>query len=270
MSAPALAPNSAKPVRPLWELLVLAGPTVAQMLSYTLMQFTDTVMLSRVGDLEALAAANAGGLAAALTGLGFGAMWLVNTLVSQSFGRGDYARCGRYLWQGVWLGVIFGAVVGPLAFIGGPVMTLLDHEPALVKMEATYLWIVLPFTVLKLVGLAGGQFLLAIGRPNRTLLAALFGVAVNIVANYALIFGNLGCPALGLVGAAWGTVIGQLAEAALLWVFVLSPKIRAKFGVLDWKPRRAPFGQLLRLGLPSGMQMTADVTAWTLFSFGVM
>ena len=45
--------------RPLVVLLFLAAPTVAQMASYTLMQFTDRWMLARVGDLEAAAAGTA-------------------------------------------------------------------------------------------------------------------------------------------------------------------------------------------------------------------
>src|SRR6185503_16376643 len=88
------------------ELLSLAGPTVAQMASYTLMQFIDTWLLAHYGTnkssgLEPTAASNSGLFSFALISLGFGALTLVNTLVSQSFGRGDRAECGRYLWQGV-------------------------------------------------------------------------------------------------------------------------------------------------------------------------
>src|ERR1051325_11178244 len=87
--------------RPLAELLRLALPTVAQMASYTLMQFLDTWMLSRVGDrvIPPTAAANSGILAFSVISLGMGVLWLVNTLVSQAFGRKDYAACGQFLWQ---------------------------------------------------------------------------------------------------------------------------------------------------------------------------
>ena len=255
---------------PLAELLVLAAPTVAQMISYAIMQYTDTVMLSRVGDLQALAASNAGGLCFALTALGFGTCLLVNTLVSQSYGAKKFARCGPWMWQGVWFGLIFGLLFIPLAPLGGPIMSLLNHEPALVSLEATYVWIVMPFTVVRMVGVAAGQFLLAINYPNRTLIAALVGVGTNILANWILIFGHLGFPALGLAGAAWGTVIGGIAETATLFAFASAPRFREKYNTLAWHFHKADFFRLLKLGLPSGAQMTADVTAWTLFSFGVM
>src|SRR4051794_16395797 len=96
--------------RPIVELLVLAAPTVAQMASYTLMQFTDRYMLARVGDLQAAAAGTAGITYFAVIGFGFGVLLVVNTMVSQSFGRGDHAATGRYLWQGIWFALVFGMV----------------------------------------------------------------------------------------------------------------------------------------------------------------
>ena len=81
---------------PLWELLSLALPTVAQMASYTVMNFTDTVMLSRLGLLEPTAAANASLFGFALISVGFGTMWVVNTLVSQAFGREDRTACAQH------------------------------------------------------------------------------------------------------------------------------------------------------------------------------
>src|SRR5687768_16433848 len=87
---------------PLRELMSLAGPTIAQMASYTVMHFIDTLMLSRVGNDAAAAAGTAGMFSFALISFGFGVLMLVNTLVSQSFGRKDYQECGRYLWQGIW------------------------------------------------------------------------------------------------------------------------------------------------------------------------
>src|SRR5579872_1319364 len=90
---------------PLVELLQLAGPTVAQMASYTVMQFIDTWMLASLGTDEPTAAGNAGIFAFSLVSLGVGTLFVVNTLVSQSFGRKDEQACGRYLGQGIWFSV---------------------------------------------------------------------------------------------------------------------------------------------------------------------
>ena len=101
------------PGRALGELLRLAGPTVAQMASYTVMQFLDTWMLARLGETAPTAAGNSGMFAFAVISLPFGVLWVVNTLVSQSFGRRDFASCGRYLWQGIWFALAFSLLLLP-------------------------------------------------------------------------------------------------------------------------------------------------------------
>src|SRR4051812_10784716 len=102
-------------VSPLKELLKLALPTVAQMISYTLMQFIDTWMLAhQLGELAPTASSNAGSLSFAFIGFGVGALLVVNTLVSQSFGQKNYVNCGRYLWQGVWFALVYSIVLLPL------------------------------------------------------------------------------------------------------------------------------------------------------------
>src|SRR4051812_29699695 len=84
---------------PIAELLILAAPTVAQMTSYTLMQFADRYMLGKVGTLEATAAGTAGMSYFSVLGFGFGVLLVLNTLASQSLGRKDYPAAGRYMWQ---------------------------------------------------------------------------------------------------------------------------------------------------------------------------
>src|ERR1700735_3918747 len=85
--------------RPLVELLHLALPTVAQMASYTVMQFIDVWILSRLGGTAPTAVSNAGMMAISSLSFGMGITIIVNTLVSQAFGRGEWRDCGKYLWQ---------------------------------------------------------------------------------------------------------------------------------------------------------------------------
>src|SRR5258706_14850594 len=97
------------PKHPLAELMHLAGPTIAQMASYTVMHFIDTLMLSRVGDESAAAAGTAGVFSFAPISFGVGVLMLVNTVVSQDFGGKGYHGCGGDLWPGNWGGVPFWA-----------------------------------------------------------------------------------------------------------------------------------------------------------------
>ena len=251
-------------------MLKLAIPTVAQMASYTLMQFIDTLMLSRVGETEATAGSNSGMLAFSTISFGVGVLWVVNTLVSQAFGRQDRNACGRYLWQGIWFGLLMSALLAPLLPVAPQMFRWFGHEPRLVRAESLYIQIVLAATVFKMIGTTFWQFLLATDRPVAVMLATAGGVAVNALAAWAMIFGHLGSPKMGIAGAAWGQNVGVFVEMSLLIFFATRPRIRRLYNLGDWKLRWREMRTLIVVGLPSGLQITADVLAWSLFSVWVM
>src|SRR4051812_19377988 len=256
--------------RPLVELLSLALPTIAQMTSYTVMQFTDTYMLSRVSDTAATAAAQAGMVEFSLLSFGVGVLLLVNTLVSQSYGAGDFRSCGRYLWQGIWVSLCFGLVTLPILPLAGPMFRAIGHRESMASMEATFFSVLLAAATLKLLSVSVGQFLLAVNRPNVVLVAAASAAGVNAVMNWVFIYGHLGAPALGVAGSAWSTNCALLVELLILVAVASRPAMVTKFHANDWKPRRAMMRTLLAVGAPSGVQVVAEVLAWTLFTVWVV
>src|SRR6185503_1433213 len=205
-----------KPRSPLAELLFLAFPTIAQMASYTVMQFGDTWMLSVLGVKEPTAAGNAGIFAWTIIGFVFGVIMCVNTLVSQNFGQKDYASCGRYLWQGVWFGLAYSLVVFPFIPLAGRGFSLFGHEAEMVPLETAYFTALVLGTPVKMTSAALGQFLLAVNRPWMVLLAAVCGAGINFFFNWLLIFGNWGFPRMGVAGAAWATNAAIGVEMSVL------------------------------------------------------
>ncbi|HEY0008567.1 MAG TPA: MATE family efflux transporter, partial [Tepidisphaeraceae bacterium] len=257
-------------VSPLRELLTLAIPTVLQMSAYTLEQFCDTYMLAQVSDDFATAAGQGGMLAFAVLSFGFGVMMLINAMVSQSFGADKKAECGRYLWQGIWFAVAYSVAVVPLIFIAAPVFTWMGHDERLIPLEVDYFNVSVYMIVVKMLAMALGQFLLAINRPNVVLAAAAVGVVSNVFVNWLLITGNWGFPALGVAGAAWGTNAAMTTELLIVGAFVFAPKIRRAYSTLQWRPETAKLKELLRHGVPSGLQISGDVISWTIFFGYVM
>ncbi len=249
---------------------MLAAPTVAQMASYTLMQFADRIMLARVGDLEAAAAGTAGIAFFSVLGFGFGVMLVVNTLVSQAFGRQDHHAAGQYLWQGVWFGLIFGLITLGLYPIADRFFLAMGHEPRMVVIEAEYLRIVALGGTLKLAQTAISQFLLGLHRPTIVLIGAIFGVVINLFFNWLLIYGNWGFPRLGVAGAAWGTNAAVLAELLVMGAFIFRPAFARQFNTLDLRLRAEKLRMLLKIGLPAGFQLICDVVAWMIFMNVIM
>ena len=251
------------------ELLAIALPTMAQTVSYTLMQFIDTWMLSRLGDTEAAAGGLAGLMAFAVICFGFGVLHLVNTLVSQSYGRGESRACGLHLWQGIWWALLYCALIAPVVpFVGGLFEAI--HGPRMAALETSYATIVLISAPLKLMGMAIGQFLLAVNRPRAVFYGAAIGVGFNVLTAWLLVFGSGGFPALGVAGAAWAQNVGVAIETAVLAMIALSPSIRRTYGVLRARFSPSDFRTLVRLGVPAGVQIASDVLAWTVFLLVIM
>src|SRR5687768_3239715 len=137
-----LSPSSLSdqpPRRPLAELLFLALPTVAQMASYTTMQFADSLQLAvGAGDAAATAAGMGGFMVFTAMSLAWGALLVVNTLVSQGIGAGNPESGGRYMWQGVWFGVAAGVLLLPTLLISGPVLARFGHSAEIVAYGKLY------------------------------------------------------------------------------------------------------------------------------------
>ncbi|HEV2295095.1 MAG TPA: MATE family efflux transporter [Tepidisphaeraceae bacterium] len=250
---------------PIVELLLLAGPTIAQMASYTVMQFADRWMLARVGDLEAAAAGTAGITYFSVIGFGFGVLLIINTLASQSYGRQDYTSAGRYLWQGIWFALMFGAITLVLFPYAPQLFTLMGHDPRMAHLESEYLRVVALAGWLKLACVAMSEFLRGIHRPGIVFIGSVGGVVTNVFFNWLLIYGNWGFPALGIRGAAWGTNAAVCVELLVMGAYVMHPTMARLFNTYDWALRRDLFMRLLRVGLPAGFQLICDIVAWTVF-----
>jgi MATE family multidrug resistance protein len=229
------------------------------------MQFADRGMLAAVGDLEAASAGTAGMLFFCFLGFGYGVLFVVNTLASQAYGRKDYAQAGPYMWQGIWFGLMFGIATMAMYPFAGALFAMMGHEPRMVGLEVAYFQVILLGGPLKLVTLAMGQCLLGLHRPMIVFVAAVCGVAVNLLLNWVLIYGNWGFPAMGVAGAAWGTNGAVLVELIVMGLYLARPGFFRVFNASDWRLRVGMMRTMLRIGIPAGFQLICDIAAWTIF-----
>jgi MATE family multidrug resistance protein len=245
-------------------MLRLATPMVVTTISFTIMQFVDRSMVSRLGK-EALAAILPAGFASFLPG-GFviGAMTSLNTFVSQSLGRGDRKACANYYWQAIYMGLAYFVAVVAIMWPSAPwLFKLMGQPPAIIEMEVIYLRIILYAQILAVVNWSSSQFFMGIHRPIITMCASLCGQVVNVIANYVLIFGKFGFPRMGIAGAGWGTFIGIGVAAAVNMAVFLGRHINTQF-----QSRRAlglhfdRMMDLLKVGLPAGFGLMVNVAFW--------
>jgi MATE family multidrug resistance protein len=253
-------------------MLNLAAPMVITTISFTLMQFVDRFMVSRLGT-NALAAILPAGFVSFLPGgFAIGALASLNTFVSQSLGRGEREKCANYYWQATYMGLAYFVVVVAVMWPAAPwIFKMMGQPPAVIEMEVIYLRIMLYAHILAVINWSSSQFFMGIHRPVITMCASLAGQVVNIVANYILIFGKLGAPAMGIAGAGWGTFIGISVGAAINMAAFLSCGMNATYG--SRRTLRIDFGKmydLLKVGLPAGFGLMVDVAFWGVILVGLV
>jgi MATE family multidrug resistance protein len=262
-------------VREVWSI---AWPTVVTMLSYTLMQFVDAVMVAQVGPVEVAAQGNGGVWTWALVVMLIGVLSLVNTYVSQAVGAGRPHEVARYAWAGVWLAAIaWVAVLLPASFAMPVVFRLMGHGERLTALETSYAQVLLWGGIAVTLGKAMSNVFFGIQRPRVITAAAIAGNAVNLVLNYVLIFGRDGLPSLGLpgipgldpmgvTGAAIATVAGTAVETAIPLAVFLGRRMDAEFGIRRaWRFDRDAVRDLVRLGTPAALQSGSELVTWAIF-----
>jgi MATE family multidrug resistance protein len=250
----------------LQRLLSIALPMVVSQASDSIMMFVDRIFLSRVGELH-LAASMAGGLTMFMLSSFFvGTVGYVTAIVAQYYGANRYQQCGEATFQSLLVAL----ACYPLLLGISPLMRYFfifaGHESRQVELGYLYFQTLIFGSVFLILRIALAGFFLGIGRTTVVMLANLAGMLVNIPANYLLIFGKLGFPALGLQGAAIGTIAGNAAIFSILLLFYLRGANRHQFSTnrtLKFRPQI--MRKLLRFGVPAGFEMFLSVTAFNLF-----
>ncbi|MEM7621607.1 MAG: MATE family efflux transporter [Planctomycetota bacterium] len=315
--------------RPLREILSIAAPSIVTMTSYTVMQFVDGLMVSRIGPEPVYVAAqgNGGVIAWLMMSVVLGLTGVVNTFVSQNLGAGKPREGAGYAWNAVYISIaawlimmvpaaifadeLFGirdAIVSAVgaADTGSPDSIAPDasaagsaaaaeEAAALSRYQVEYARTMLFGAVFVVAGRALGHYFYGMHRPAIVMVAALAGNVVNLGANLVLIFGEnglpvpssldgsvagtvlgsaaaasgavagfLGIPALGVGGAAIGSVLGAAIEFVLPVAVFLSPVYARTLGTrVAWRPDWKKIKDLLRIGWPAGAMFGNELFCWS-------
>ena len=271
MSAPSPLPHRdrADDETSLRYMLRLSGPMVVSTISFTIMQFVDRFMVSRLGT-NALAAILPAGFVSFLPGgFALGSITSRNTFVSQSLGRNERAACSNYFWQMLYMGFLYSLAVVALMWPTAPlIFEMMGQPPAVAAMEVTYLRIMLLAHIAAVVNWSSNQFFMGIHTPIVTMVSSLCGQVANVVANYGLIFGKFGLPAMGIAGAGWGTLTGIAVAAAInLGVFLSGPMNRRFHSRKTLAPDLGKMRDLIGVGLPAGAGLMLNVALWGVVLF---
>jgi len=247
-------------------LLNMALPMIISQASETIMMFSDRLFLSWLGK-NYISAAMSGGLSAFVFNSFFiGIVGYTNALAGQYFGAGRERECLRATAQGIYLSIAF----VPLIFLIIPAVKYTfiaaGHTDNQITLEYQYFSILMTGAVFMLLRNALAGFFLGIGETRIVMIANMAGMLINVPLNYILIFGKLGFPAMGLTGAALGTVCGSFFIMVILLAAYMRHGIYRQYRSSSiWKYSSTLMNKLLKFGLPSGTELFLNVFAFNIF-----
>ena len=252
------------------ELLALALPLVLSNAFMTVQITVDRVLLSWYGPLEVGAAFPAVMLFWLPFGLLQGIAGYVTTFVAQYTGAHRPHRVGPAIWQGLHFSLITGTLFFGLWFVAPGYIALGGHDAQMQALEVTYFRCLCFCALPMLIVVTISGFFSGRGAAWTVLGINAIGTIVNIVGDYLLIFGWLGFPRLGIVGAGWATLAGSTVSAIVALFLLFQRQYRVKYATLaGWRPERELFTRLIRFGGPAGLQFMLDVLAFTMFTLFV-
>ncbi len=249
-------------------IIRIGSPVIISQLSYTAMGVIDTMMVGRLGIAE-LGGVGLGNMIAwwLLSGF-YGVLSVVNTYVAQSVGANDRRGVGRTLWHGIYLAIGFGALITVSSLFVPWLLSLTGANSGFLELATSYAQVRLLGGFGLTMLLVADNFYRGLGRTDIPMWGAWCQLLLNCGLNYALIFGKFGAPAMGVVGAALGTVIAQTLVGFSLLASIFMAKTYRRRYLLPRTRRLDPavLKTLLVVGLPIGVQFFMEMGGIALFS----
>jgi len=243
----------------------LAAPVMLGMLGHTFVVFIDNIMVGQLGTAELAAVSLGNSFMFIAMSIGIGFSTAITPLIAEADASDNIKQARSTYKNGLFLCTGLGIVLFLGIYFSKPLMYLMKQPKEVVELAIPYLDLV-AFSLIPLVIFqAIKQFSDGMSMTKYPMYAALLANVINIFLNYVLIFGKLGFPEMGIVGAAYGTLVSRVVMVFYLW-FLLRYKERSaqivkdiKFFVLDILMIK----KIVNLGSLSAMQMFFEVAIFT-------
>ncbi len=243
----------------------LAAPVMLGMLGHTFVSFVDNIMVGQLGTAELAAVSLGNSFMFIAMSLGIGFSTAITPLVAEADSEDDFIKGKSSFKHGLFLCTVLGVLLFLIVFFAKPIMHLMQQPEEVVKLAIPYLDLV-AFSLIPLIIFQGfKQFSDGLSMTSYPMYATILANVLNVFFNYLLIFGKFGFPELGIVGAAYGTLISRIIMVWFLW-WILKNKEKSKAFVTHIKffvLEKTMLKRIVNLGAPSAMQMFFEVAIFT-------
>lgn len=235
-------------------MLRLAIPVVLDQLGMMSMGFVDTIMVGRLGP-EALGAVGIGAsIYFAFMVFAWGTVGAITPIVAHAFGAGDHEEIEHAVGQGFWVALGLTIIGIGLMQLAGPILRALGEPEAIIPTGVSFIQALSIGMIASLWYAVLRAFTVGLGRTRITMVISFGAAIVNIVADYVIIYGKLGLPALGPAGSGLATSVVQWTMLGAMLLYTLREGELRRYRIFRRARRRdmAMIARIVRLGAPIG------------------
>ena len=245
--------------------LKLAIPVITALLGHTFVQLVDNIMVGQLGtaSLAAISLGNSFFWVAMSIGIGFSTA--ITPLIAEADGQENFIKGRKVLIHGLLSCTFLGIILSISVLLAQPLLYEMGQPDQVVDFAYKYLFWVGISLIPLLIFQAFKQFTDGLSLTKPSMYASLLANIFNVILNYMLIFGNWGAPAMGIEGAAIGTLISRILALFFMIAYIFidkkfSPYVR---NIVRRGLDKLLFRKIFKLGFPSAAIMFFEVTFFT-------
>lgn len=234
-------------------------------LGHLLVGLIDDIMVGRLGPVELAATSLGNSLVFIALSIGIGFSFAITPLIAESDGEGDKTKARSIFQHGIILMTILGIALFVMLLVIKPILYHLDQPTEVVILAIPYYEIVAISMIPLMIFQGLKQFTDGLSETKYAMYATILTNIVNVVLNFALIYGLWIFPRLEIVGAALGTLISRVVMVAFLYIVLMR---KEKFAVYMkrlnlYEIKAKVFQKIIGLGFPTALQMLFEVGLFT-------
>ncbi len=236
-------------------LLTMGIPMIFSMMLQALYNIVDSAFVSNMrenGELALNALTLAFPVQMLMVAVGIGTGVGVNALIAKCLGQGNRDKANKVAGNAIFLGIIIYAVFLLFGLFGtGAYVRSQTSNRKIIEMASGYLKICCIASFGIVFYSLYEKIIQATGRSMYSTIAQVSGAVLNIILDPIMIYGLLGCPELGVNGAAYATIIGQIVSFVLNYIFHIKFDIEIDNGIKYIKPDKKIIWEIYTIGLPA-------------------
>lgn len=245
----------------------LAAPVMLGMLGHTFVSFVDNIMVGQLGTAELAAVSLGNSFMFIAMSIGIGFSTAITPLIAEADASKNLLKVKSTFKHGLFLCIVLGISMFLLLLLSKSLLhsNLLNQPKEVVNLAIPYLDLVAFSLIPLIIFQAFKQFSDGLSMTKYPMYATIVANLINIILNYVLIFGKLGFPAFGIIGAAYGTLISRFIMVVYLW-WLLEKEDRSKrfvTGIKIFILEKFMLKKIISLGAPSALQMFFEIAIFT-------